>query len=181
MSHTSENDQVQPCGCKPSESIPFLDTLCTIKNGKVITDLYRKPTDRNQYLLTSSCHPAHVPENIPFSQALRITRICSEDGTKEKRFSELKQLFLDRQYPEKIIDAAITKARAIPRLEALKPASAPPQTTTRRPVFVVPYDPRLPSVQPITLAQWKVMTHNNPHMKEVFPQPPLIAHPRLPC
>ena len=79
MSHTSENDQVQPCGCKPSESIPFLDTLCTIKNGKVITDLYRKPTDMNQYLLTSSCHPAHVPENIPFSQALRITRNCSEN------------------------------------------------------------------------------------------------------
>ena len=59
MSHTSlssENGSAK-CDCEESDSIPFLDVLCSIKDGKIVTDLYRKESDRNQYLLTSSCHP----------------------------------------------------------------------------------------------------------------------------
>ena len=65
---------------------------CSIKQNKIVTDLYRKETDRNQYLLTSSCHPVECTDNIPFSLALRIVRICSEIETREKRFLELKEL-----------------------------------------------------------------------------------------
>ena len=78
-------------------------------------DLYRKPTDRNQYLLTSSCHPAHVTNNIPFSLALRIVRICSLAETRDLRLSELKELLSSRDYKPKIIDAAFEKARLFPR------------------------------------------------------------------
>ena len=49
-----------PCTCDKTTSIAFLDTSLSIQEGRVVVDLYRKPTDRNQYLLTSSCHPAHV-------------------------------------------------------------------------------------------------------------------------
>ena len=38
----------------------FLDTNVSIEDGKFTTDLYRKPTDRCQYLLPSSCHPSHI-------------------------------------------------------------------------------------------------------------------------
>ena len=86
------------------------------------------------YLLTSSCHPAHVRENIPFSLALRIIR--------DTRLSELKQLLLDRDYKVKVIDAAIEKARNIPRNEALKRVI---RNTTDRPVFPVTQHPVLPS------------------------------------
>ena len=56
MTHTTPSGVESPdCGCKPSASLAFLDTLCTILDGKIVTDLYRKKTDRNQYLLTSSC------------------------------------------------------------------------------------------------------------------------------
>ena len=86
--------------------------------GHLLTNtLYKKETDRNQYLLTSSCHPSHVTYNIPFSLALRIVRICSKPEAREKKFLELKQMLLDRDYPNKIIDAAIEKARNIPRNE----------------------------------------------------------------
>ena len=177
MSHTSEKGSEPECDCKQVDSIPFLDTLCTIKNGKVVTDLYRKPSDRNQYLLTSSCHPSHVTENIPFSQCLRIVRICTEEEAKEKRFLELKALLVNRKYPENIINAAISKARLIPRLEALK-SQKPPQPTNRRPIFVVQYDPRLPDVTDITHKQYNVMIKHNQYMKDVFPEPPLIANKR---
>ena len=103
-----------------SDAIPFLDTQCKIQNKKIIVDLYKKPTDRNQYLLTSSCHPNSVTNNIPFSLALRIVRICSEEHSRDQRLSELRQMLIDRDYKPGIIDAAITRAKSIPRSEALK-------------------------------------------------------------
>ena len=59
MSHTTRETEPEEdrCLCNPMTEIPFLDTLCKIKDGKIITDLHKKSTDRNQYLLPSSCHP----------------------------------------------------------------------------------------------------------------------------
>ena len=76
MTHTTPNSEPETsrCSCPPKESVQFLDTSCSLKEGRIIVDLYRKPTDRNQYLLTSSCHPETHTENIPFSLALRIVR-----------------------------------------------------------------------------------------------------------
>ena len=47
--------------------------------------LQRKKTDKAQYLLTSSCHPFHIFDNIPYSLELRIVRICSEKVKKYKQ------------------------------------------------------------------------------------------------
>ena len=151
-----------------------MDTLCSIKNGQIVTDLYRKPSDRNKYLLPDSCHANSVKENIPFSLFLRITRICSINQTKEKRFEELKTMLLERNYPVRMIDSAMTKARKITRDQALKLVAKP--TTTRRPVFVVTWDPRLPSIQAITNRHWRTMTMVDPQLQEVYPEPPLIAY-----
>ena len=59
MKHTKVDGEAEEnsCNCEPLSAIPFLDVLCSIKNGRIETDLYKKPTDRNQYLLPSSCHP----------------------------------------------------------------------------------------------------------------------------
>ena len=85
MSQTSPANTHHPgSDCEPKVFIPFPDTSCQIIDGKIVTDLFRKETDRNQYLLPSSCHPAHVTENIPFSLALRIVRICSFPTDREK-------------------------------------------------------------------------------------------------
>ena len=50
-------------------------------------------------------------------------------------------------------------------------------TSTRRPVFVVSWDPRLPSVSAITKKHWRIMTQD-PLMEEMFPEPPLNAYRR---
>ena len=57
-----------------------------------------------QYLLTSSCHPPHIKDNIPFSLAYRIVRICSEEETRDKRLEELKNMLLSREYKNKLIE-----------------------------------------------------------------------------
>ena len=122
MSHTLNiSEQISSkCECEVRDSIPFLDVSCKIVYDKIVTDLFRKKCDRNQYLLTSSCHPVQCTENIPFSLALRIIRICSENKTRDERLGELKQLLLDREYREGMIDAAINKARSISREKAVQ-------------------------------------------------------------
>ena len=80
-----------------------------------------------------------------------------------------------KKYKPSIIDAAISRAKAIPRLEALKRVERP--KTTKRPVFVVRFDRRLPSVTKITRRHWRTMVAD-PYLASVFPQPPLIAYTR---
>ena len=160
------------CFCYSSRSIPFLDTLVTIKDNILVTDIYRKPTDRCQYLLPSSSHPAHITTNIPFSLCYRLVRICSEKTTLKTRMEELKQLLLTRQYNEKIINGAMLKALNIDRNEALKKKIKTP--TTRIP-FVITYHPALPSINTILRQGWKTMTKDE-HLKKVFPEPPMVAY-----
>ena len=119
MNHTSlvESD---PCDCPPKENIPFLDVLVSIRNGKIETDLSKKPTDRNQYLLPSSCHPFECLKNIPFSLALRIVKICSNKEKRDIRMKELKDMLLEQEYDESVVDSAIKKAKKIERHKALE-------------------------------------------------------------
>ena len=59
----------------------FLDTKSCLVDGRIVVDLYTKPTDTHQYLLPSSCHPKHCSKNIPYSLALRLRRICTDTET----------------------------------------------------------------------------------------------------
>ena len=74
-------------GCLPSikfeaESslveVHFLDvTVFMDSDHKLQTDLYTKPTDSHSYLNYKSSHPRHCRDGIPYSQFLRLKRICS--------------------------------------------------------------------------------------------------------
>ena len=148
----------------------------TFKNGQIITDLYRKPTDRNQYLLPDSCHPPSCVENILYSLAMRIVRICSEPETRDVRFRELKGLLLDRAYREGMIDAAIEKARTVPRARALEYVTK--TKSTARPAFVANFDPRLPDIQNILNKHWRSISGLDLYFSEVYPKPPLMSYRR---
>ena len=56
-----------------SRSTSFLDTVITIENGLIITDLYRKTTDKVQYLLPTSCHPKEGVINVNSLFVITIT------------------------------------------------------------------------------------------------------------
>ena len=178
MSHTTPatEEPHELCPCERVESIPFLDTLCTIKAGKVVTGLYKKPTDTNQYLLTSSVHPAGTTENIPFSLAMRINRICTEEHEKTKQLDNLKDLLLARDYPVGVVTAAIVRAAAIPRDIALQHKTK--QHINTRPIFVVTYDPRLPNIPRVVNKHYRAMVAQDEYLKDVFPEPPMVAHRR---
>ena len=178
MNHSSPPNEPEEerCKCQIQQSIPFLDVSCSIKNGKIETDLYRKKTDRNMYLLPTSCHPPTVSKNIPFSLCLRIVRICSTHESRESQFQNLKNLLMNRGYSERTITSAIDRARGIPRNIALRRVLK--KNEDRRPVFALTYDPRLPPIQTIQAKHWRSMVHQDPYLAEVYQQPPLTAFRR---
>ena len=157
-------------------SIPFLDTSCSFQEGFIDTDLYCKPTDRNQYLLPESCHPNGTTHSIPFSLGLRIVRICRKPDNRDRRLKELKQLLLDRGYSENIVNPVISKAQSVPRKRALLKQKN--NQNARRPVFAVNYDPRLPAIQNIQARHWRSMTSHDQYLASVFPDPPLTGFRR---
>ena len=61
-------------------SIAFLDIKVSINGNGLSTSVHYKPTDSHSYLLHSSSHPSHVKNSIPFSQFLRLRRLCSDDS-----------------------------------------------------------------------------------------------------
>ena len=152
MNHTSleDEDLEDRCDCERKTSIPFLDTLITIKDGRIDVDLYRKDTDRNQYLLPSSCHTKQTTTAIPYSLALRIVRTCTDPQNRENCFAEMKTRLLQRGYNLRIVESAIDRARKVPRSAALK-CTKP--TQSQGPVFAVTYDPRLPAIGSIHARQ----------------------------
>ena len=72
--------------------------MVSIKDGLIETVLYAKPTDKHQYLLISSCHPQHTKRSIPYSLALRLRRICSNDDNYIMRTTELIDYLVRRGY-----------------------------------------------------------------------------------
>ena len=104
---------------------------------------------------------------------MKITRICSKINIREEKNDELKYMLLERNYPEGIITLAISRANNIPCSVAIMKVARNP-TSSRRPVFVVSWDPCLPSVLAITKRHWLSLTQD-PLMKDIFLEPPLIA------
>ena len=68
--------------------------------------------------LTPTSHPFYCKMGIPYSQTLRLNRICSNIEFFDKRCNGLEKYLLERGYSEKVVRKEILRARAIPR-EAL--------------------------------------------------------------
>lgn len=101
-------------------TINFLDVNVTVSEGKLITKLYRKPTDKQQYLNFQSSHVKHCKTGIPYSQAHRFRRICSEKEDFNSNCQQLRSALLKQKYPVEIIDNAIHRAQKLNRSDLLK-------------------------------------------------------------
>ena len=70
-------------------SVTFLDINISVQDNKLATSVHYKPTDSHSYLLNSSSHPSHVKDSIPYSQFLRLRRLCSEDSDFNSKCNEM--------------------------------------------------------------------------------------------
>ena len=85
------------------ETIPFLDTSVIIQGTNIMTTLYTKLTDSHNYLYYDSAHPQKCKDSIPYSQFLRVRRICTVNSDFDKNTNELCKYFLRRKYPLELL------------------------------------------------------------------------------
>ena len=89
------------------DEISFLDTkVKKSDSGSLYTDLYIKPTDTNSYLKYDSAHPPKCKDSLPYSQMLRIRRICKNDEDYQKHITQKRSEFIEKGYPERVINRA---------------------------------------------------------------------------
>ena len=84
-------------------------------NGKLQITLYKKPTDRQSYLHANSEHLRSLKGSIPYSQALRITRICSRNSEFEAHINTIKDQFVKRGYEKSLIENQTKKVAKLDR------------------------------------------------------------------
>ena len=102
-------------------SVNFLDVTISIKNNKIETDLYCKPTDSHNYLYYNSAHPQKCKDSIPYSQFLRIKRICSKETDFLTHCLNYCRHFIRRGYPGTLLEEAINLANQKDRNNLLNP------------------------------------------------------------
>ena len=86
---------------------------------------YPKPTDKHQYLLHSSCHPVHTKYAIPFSLALRLRRICTNNETFIVRTNELIDYLYKRVYKRYFLHGKYTELTISKGQKHLRPMTLP--------------------------------------------------------
>ena len=154
-----------------TECVQFLDVSVSLDNsGNITTDLYVKPTDTQQYLMATSCHPNHTKRSIPYRQALRILRICSSKESAKLRCTELVDCLVKRGYNKRKTNKQIERAFT----NFANPPTGRQCHTTHPVYFNVQFHPGLPDIKGI-LQRYMPLLHQYVTMKTVVPDLPLIS------
>ena len=116
----------------------FLDvTIYKDPDGNITTGLYTKPAGAFMYLHYSSYHPRHQKTCIPYSQAIRLRRICSTNELFQQATSQLEKNLINRGYPKQLIVESIQKASTMDIHAFLQPQTLPKQNLKIIPFTVI--------------------------------------------
>ena len=168
--------------CSKSE-INFLDihitltlpTQAPLPHKKLLqSSVFYKETASHSYLDYRSSHNPATRDNIPFSQFLRLRRLCSEEDDFLLEAERMVDFFKNCHYPDKVIDDALAKAKLLVRENTLTYNTKEP---VDRPIVVTPFHPHNTPLKGIILKHWSLL-QNDPFTKEAFQQPPLFAYKR---
>ena len=104
------------------KQINFSDVLISKNDNEssLVTSLFTKSTDSHQYLHATSCHRSVYKKTIPYGQAIRMKRICSNEVDLQRKLLDLESLLTDRRYKSEIIRQEIQKVNLIGRNNLLK-------------------------------------------------------------
>ena len=81
-----------------NQSISFLDILIQLRNGSLTTSVYYKATASHAYLDYRSSHPLGTRNSIPYSQFLRLRRLCSDETDFRTQAKLMASKFINRHY-----------------------------------------------------------------------------------
>ena len=137
--------------------INFLDIKIRLVDGKLSTTLYTKPTDAHDYVYYSSAHPQRCKDSIPYSQFLRLRRICSNIEDFDLNVLLLGKHFLKRNYPIELIESAALLARRKDRHVLLQDNQNDTKTEEDRIFLITRYNPNDSSLKDIIFQNWDIL------------------------
>ena len=147
------------------ERIEFFNTLVYIHSkGRLQTTLYKKPTDCQNYLHAKSAHPFSLKKSIPYSQALRIKRICSTFEEYRKHSQDLINRFVEKGYNESTVTKQIESAGHLNRSLLFKDYKSKRKDSIP---FSVTYNSVLPNIKQIINNHWHILNIDS-SIKEIF-------------
>ena len=153
-------------------SINFLDVTVSLVGGIITTDLYVKPTNSQQYLHSSLCHPYHCKKGIPYSQALRPNRICSDPNSFDRRCNDLEKRLIERGYSEREVRKQILRTRGFSRDSLLDRENT--REEQNKITFTLTYYPVFQNVKKILAELHLLLTPDLAH-KSVFTNLPVTG------
>ena len=162
-----------------STTLPFLDIQVSIHpdSDKLSTSVFYKPTDSHSYLNYTSCHPPSTKSSIPYSQFLRLRRLCSSDEDFENKSQQMASFFISQGYEEQCVSKGLCRAQRKGRAASLEDQTGRRVARNERPVLSIVYHPHNLAVTNIIRKNFHII-QSDPELTEVFPEPPLVAFKR---
>ena len=157
-------------------SLPFLDINLHIAGNSLQTSAYYKETDTHSYLHHQSSHPQHSKNSLPYSQLLRLRRLCSDENDFSTKAKEMCGFFRERGYPSDSLREDLRKISNINRMDAIYSHRDENNQAGRVPL-VLTYHPLNEQIKKILLGNFRIL-NNDPETGRIFTDAPLLAHRR---
>ncbi|XP_069473373.1 uncharacterized protein [Ambystoma mexicanum] len=155
-------------------SLHFLDVCLEIKDNRISTNVYHKPTDVNNLLHFSSFHPKSMLDSLPYSQILRLKRIISDPAGLDVECTKLLDKFEKRGYPHSVLTQAKERSSAISKEQLLTPKVKSKETPL---LYISKYSRQSFQVGRCIKKHWGIL-HSDPLLQELFPKTPMMAFKR---
>ena len=96
---------------KWSKGETFFTCQCRLRIRHLETDEHIKPTDTHQFLESTYCQPYYCNKIIPYYQALKYNRTCSDNENLDQCCDNLEKWLIKRGYSERMLRIQMLKAR----------------------------------------------------------------------
>ena len=138
-------------------NVNFLDTPVYItEEGFLKTDVYHKAVDTHSYLDKSSCHPEHTKKSIPYSQFMRIRRICTDDENFKERTLQQSKYFESCGYSKKELNKTLKQFNNITQNQALEKSENKGSRKEIKTPLVTTYNPKCKNIQTLIDKHWHI-------------------------
>ena len=136
----------------------------------------KKPTDRSNDLHNTSYHPNSLKNNIPYDQALRLKKICTNEADYQISLTDLGQAFLKRGYQNNHFSNQFQKASSKERSDLLLYKAKLEQERNQL-LFISTYNKTLPRIRNALNKHWNLLQINE-EPKGSFEQTPKLVYRR---
>ena len=89
------------------KELSFLNILIKNENGQIITEIYHKPIDTQQYFHFKSHNPKKCSKSFPYTLSCKICPIVTNKNLRQTCLKELCIILHQRGYPTTLINKGI--------------------------------------------------------------------------